>query len=198
MHRIGVLFVCLGNICRSPSAQAVLEDRLERRRLAARFRVDSCGTAAFNAGKPPDPRAIAAAERRGYRIAHQRARQIDDADFGRFRYIVAMDRSNLHTLQGWATADFGGEIRLLMHFATDGATARSPTPITARRGPSMRRWTRSRMAWRACSTTCARGTAPAWTIGLADAATCDARRVPVRMHHEHCRHGLARENSRQS
>ena len=120
MHRIGVLFVCLGNICRSPSAQAVLEDRLARRRLAGRFRVDSCGTAAFNAGKPPDPRAIAAAERRGYRIAHQRARQIDDADFGRFRYIVAMDRSNLHTLQGWATADFGGEIRLLMHFATDG------------------------------------------------------------------------------
>lgn len=120
MHRIGVLFVCLGNICRSPSAQAVLEDRLARRRLAGRFRVDSCGTAAFNAGKSPDPRAIAAAERRGYRIAHQRARQIDDADFGRFRYIVAMDRSNLHTLQGWATADFDGEIRLLMHFAAGG------------------------------------------------------------------------------
>ena len=126
MQRIGVLFVCLGNICRSPSAQAVLEDRLERRGLGARFHVDSCGTAAFNVGKPPDPRAIAAAERRGYRIAHQRARQVDDADFARFRYIVAMDGSNLRTLQGWATAGFGGEIRLLMHFAAgarDGEVA---------------------------------------------------------------------------
>jgi protein-tyrosine phosphatase len=122
MQRIGVLFVCLGNICRSPSAQAVLEDRLERRGLAPRFHVDSCGTAAFNVGKAPDPRAIAAAERRGYRIAHQRARQVDDADFARFRYIVAMDRANLHTLQGWATASFGGEIRLLMHFASGAAT----------------------------------------------------------------------------
>jgi len=120
MQRVGVLFVCLGNICRSPSAQAVLEDRLEQRGLAARFHVDSCGTAAFNVGKPPDPRAIAAAERRGYRISHQRARQVDDADFARFRYIVAMDRANLRTLEGWATADFGGELRLLMHFGVGG------------------------------------------------------------------------------
>ena len=128
MQRIGVLFVCLGNVCRSPSAQAVLEDRLERRGLAAYFRVDSCGTAAFNAGKPPDPRAITAAESRGYRIAHQRARQIDDADFERFRYIVAMDRSNLRTLQGWATTDFAGEIRLLMHFAAGAAEVEVADP----------------------------------------------------------------------
>jgi protein-tyrosine phosphatase len=128
MQRIGVLFVCLGNICRSPSAQAVLEDRLERLGLAGRFDVDSCGTAAFNVGKQPDPRAIAAAERRGYRIAHQRARQIDDTDFARFRYIVAMDRSNLHTLQGWATPDFGGEIRLLMHFGAGRREAEIADP----------------------------------------------------------------------
>jgi len=122
MQRIGVLFVCLGNICRSPSAQAVFEDRIARAGLAHRFHADSCGTAAFNAGKPPDPRAVAAAERRGYRIAHQRARQIHDADFLRFGYIVAMDQANLRTVQGWAPEHFPGEIRLLMHFAR-GASA---------------------------------------------------------------------------
>lgn len=118
MQRIGVLFVCLGNICRSPSAQAVLEHRLQQRGLLAHFLVDSCGTAAFNVGKPPDPRAIAAAERRGYRLAHQRARQIEDADFARFDHIVAMDQANLRTVRGWATAGYRGEIRLLMHYAT--------------------------------------------------------------------------------
>jgi protein-tyrosine phosphatase len=128
MHRTGILFVCLGNICRSPSAQAVLEERIERRGFAAHFHVDSCGTAAFNAGKPPDPRAVAAAERRGYRIAHQRARQIEDADFERFRYLVAMDGANLRTLQGWARAGFGGEIRLLMHFAADRCEAEVADP----------------------------------------------------------------------
>ena len=118
MQRIGVLFVCLGNICRSPSAQAVLEHRLRQRDQLEHFLVDSCGTAAFNVGKPPDPRAIAAGEQRGYHLAHQRARQIEDADFARFDYIVAMDHANLRTVRGWATAGYRGEIRLLMHYAT--------------------------------------------------------------------------------
>ena len=129
MQRIGVLFVCLGNICRSPCAQAVLEQLLEQRGLQGLFRVDSCGTAAFNAGKAPDPRAIAAAERRGYRLAHQRARQIEDADYAHHRYIVAMDHANLRTLQGWAPAGFDGEIRLLLHYARVRASAEVVDPF---------------------------------------------------------------------
>ena len=117
MHKTGVLFVCLGNICRSPLAQGVLEHRLARTIGAGQFLVDSCGTAAFNAGKAPDPRAVAAAERRGYAIATQRARQIHDEDFRSFRHIVAMDNSNLLTLRGWAPEGFSGELRLLMQYA---------------------------------------------------------------------------------
>lgn len=117
MRKTGVLFVCLGNICRSPLAQGVLEQRLAQTADAGRFLVDSCGTAAFNVGKEPDPRAIAVAERRGYAIAAQRARQISDEDFRNFRHIVAMDNSNLLTLRGWAPADFSGELRLLMQYA---------------------------------------------------------------------------------
>lgn len=117
MHKTGVLFVCLGNICRSPLAQGVLEHRLARTGDTGRFLVDSCGTAAFNVGKAPDPRAIAAAERCGYAIAAQRARQIHDEDFRKFRHIVAMDRSNLLTLRGWAPENFSGELRLLMQYA---------------------------------------------------------------------------------
>ena len=129
MQRIGVLFVCLGNICRSPSAQAVFEERIARAGLAGRFHADSCGTAAFNVGKPPDPRAVAVAERRGYRIAHQRARQIEDADFARFQYIVAMDHANLRTVQGWAPPGFDGEIRLLMHFARSASAPEVADPF---------------------------------------------------------------------
>jgi protein-tyrosine phosphatase len=117
MNRIGILFVCLGNICRSPTAQGVLEHTLQRHGLSQVARVDSCGTAAFNTGKPPDPRAVTAATQRGYRIESQRARQIADADFRQFRHIIAMDQANLRTLQTWAPADYSGEIRLLMHFA---------------------------------------------------------------------------------
>ena len=128
MRKTGVLFVCLGNICRSPLAQGVLEQRLAQTADAGRFLVDSCGTAAFNVGKEPDPRAIAVAERRGYAIAAQRARQISDEDFRNFRHIVAMDNSNLLTLRGWAPADFSGELRLLMQFAPDSGNTQLADP----------------------------------------------------------------------
>lgn len=116
---LGVLFVCLGNICRSPSAQGVFEHQVAAAGLDGRIVVDSCSTAAFNVGKAPDPRAIAAAARAGYDITSQVARQISDDDFQRFRYIVAMDRQNLMHVQTWAPADYYGEIRLLMDYDMD-------------------------------------------------------------------------------
>jgi protein-tyrosine phosphatase len=108
-----VLFVCLGNICRSPMAQSVLLKMLQDRGLEGRAAVASRGTAAFNAGKPADSRAMAALEAHGYMPISHRAQQIRDADFLAFSQIIAMDRTNLRTLEGWRPPGFEGRIRLL-------------------------------------------------------------------------------------
>lgn len=92
-----VLFVCLGNICRSPLAEAAF--RAEAERLGLDVRIDSAGTGDWHAGEPPDRRAIAAAKRNGVDISHLRARQVTPEDFDRFDYIVALDRNNLRDLQ---------------------------------------------------------------------------------------------------
>lgn len=92
--RTGVLFVCLGNICRSPLARALFSDMVERRGVADRFDIDSCGTGAWHAGGDADPRTIAVALRNGLKFEHT-ARQLDPrTDFSRFHLILAMDRSN--------------------------------------------------------------------------------------------------------
>ncbi len=92
---IKVLFVCLGNICRSPSAEAVFQGLVDDRAYSELIKVDSCGTAAYHVGEPPDPRSILAAEARGYEISHLRARQFTSNDFFNFDYILCMDNSNL-------------------------------------------------------------------------------------------------------
>jgi len=93
-----VLFVCLGNICRSPTAEAVLAKLAEERGLGERIEVDSAGTGSWHVGEPPDPRARAAAAERGVTVSGQ-ARQIEPADFKRFDVLVAMDRSVQRTLE---------------------------------------------------------------------------------------------------
>lgn len=113
---VGVLFVCLGNICRSPVAQGMLEKKALGQGLENALTIDSCGTADFNIGKPPDPRAVAAASRAGYNIGNQFARQLKPADYQVFRYIVAMDRVILVNLQCWAPPEFAGELALLMSY----------------------------------------------------------------------------------
>ena len=92
-----VLFVCLGNICRSPLAEAALRAEAERRGLDVA--IDSAGTGGWHAGQPPDRRAVAAAKRNGIDIAHLRARQVTAQDFDRFDLIVALDRQNLADLR---------------------------------------------------------------------------------------------------
>ncbi|HEY1605743.1 MAG TPA: low molecular weight protein-tyrosine-phosphatase [Allosphingosinicella sp.] len=92
-----LLFVCLGNICRSPLAEGAF--RAEAERLGLDVRVDSAGTGDWHVGAPPDRRAIAAARRGGVDIAHLRARQVRAEDFERFDHIVALDRQNLRDLQ---------------------------------------------------------------------------------------------------
>ena len=118
-EKIGVLFVCLGNICRSPSAQGIFEHKVASLGLSDFFLIDSCGTAAFNVGKNPDPRAIHATRHFGYQIEHQIARQISKDDYERFHYIIPMDRKNMMSLTAWKPAGYAGEIELLMHYHPD-------------------------------------------------------------------------------
>lgn len=128
---INVLFVCLGNICRSPAAQGILEKMVFDAGLEQQIKVDSCGTAAFNVGKNPDPRSVAASAEAGYDISQQIARQIDDDDFTNNDIIIAMDRPNLTNIQAWAPKDFKGEINLFMHYAKHNGHTQIPDPYYA-------------------------------------------------------------------
>lgn len=109
-----VLFVCLGNICRSPTAEGVMRYRLQQVGLAAQVAVDSAGTAAWHIGKAPDPRTCAAAAQRGYRLHELRARQVQAEDFARFDLILAMDYDNLRELQRLRPDSAGAELDLLL------------------------------------------------------------------------------------
>ena len=99
MQGMKVLFVCLGNICRSPTAEGVVRAIAAREFPALTVEFDSAGTADYHVGEPPDPRSVAAARRRGYDISALRARQISTADFSIFDYVLAMDRANLAELE---------------------------------------------------------------------------------------------------
>ncbi|MAT93967.1 MAG: phosphotyrosine protein phosphatase [Halioglobus sp.] len=123
-----VLFVCLGNICRSPTAHGVFRQMVDARGLSGRIEVDSCGTAHWHAGEAPDPRSTEEAARRGYRLGDLRARQVQPDDFARFDYILAMDLSNLADLQAVCPADFDGHLGLFLDFAADSDTDEVPDP----------------------------------------------------------------------
>ncbi|HET9821664.1 MAG TPA: low molecular weight protein-tyrosine-phosphatase [Burkholderiaceae bacterium] len=101
---VHVLMVCLGNICRSPTAEAVLRHKLHRAGLAARVRVDSAGTGGWHVGEPPDPRSQRHAARRGYDLSMLRARRIAEEDFHLFDFVLAMDEDNLAELRRWQPA----------------------------------------------------------------------------------------------
>jgi protein-tyrosine phosphatase len=107
-----VLFVCLGNICRSPLAEAAL--RAEAERLGLEVEVDSAGTGDWHVGRSPDPRAEAAAKRNGVDISHLRARQVMPVDFRRFDHIVALDAENLANLRALRPAGATAEVSLLL------------------------------------------------------------------------------------
>ncbi|MCW2291859.1 protein-tyrosine phosphatase [Pseudomonas sp. BIGb0408] len=109
-----VLFVCLGNICRSPTAEAVLRQRLQQAGLAERIEVDSAGTGGWHVGKAPDPRTLEAASRRGYDLSGLRGRQVSADDFSRFDLVLAMDGANLRDLQRMRPAQARGELDLYL------------------------------------------------------------------------------------
>jgi len=124
-----VLFLCLGNICRSPLAEGIFRAEIERRGLAADFRVDSAGTGAWHAGEPPDRRSVAIARDNGIDISAQRARQLRESDYHAFDWIVAMDRDNLQTAERRRPST-GGKARVVafMGFVPDAPVDDVPDP----------------------------------------------------------------------
>ena len=122
-----ILFVCLGNICRSPTAEGVLRALATREAPELPLEVDSAGTADYHVGQPPDPRTRAAAARRGYDLSTLRARTVDSGDFERFDLILAMDRENLQDLKRRAPSHAHERLRLFLEFAPD-APADVPDP----------------------------------------------------------------------
>ncbi|MEF7615555.1 low molecular weight protein-tyrosine-phosphatase [Aquincola sp. MAHUQ-54] len=111
--------VCMGNICRSPTAEAVLRHKLDAAGLGGAVAVASAGTTGYHAGERPDARAIRHALQRGYDLSSLRARQVTAEDFRRFDLILAMDQDNLRALGRMRPPDATAEVLLLMSHATD-------------------------------------------------------------------------------
>jgi protein-tyrosine phosphatase len=123
-----ILFVCMGNICRSPSAEGVFRKLVSERRPDLQLEIDSAGTHDYHTGRPPDRRSIEAAARRGIDLSALRARTVTQEDFERFDLILAMDRDNLALLHQRAPAVHRERVRLLMEFAPDAVTREVPDP----------------------------------------------------------------------
>jgi protein-tyrosine phosphatase len=123
-----ILFVCLGNICRSPTAEGVLRALAAREAPELALQVDSAGTAAYHVGEPPDPRARQAAARRGYDLTALRARIVEPRDFERFDLILAMDRDNLQVLRRRAPPAAHERLRLFLEFAPEAGPEDVPDP----------------------------------------------------------------------
>ena len=123
-----ILFVCMGNICRSPTAEGVFRRMVRERAPRFAIEIDSAGTHAYHVGEPPDSRAVAAAARRGIDLRGLRARQVRDEDFEHYDLIVAMDRLNRETLIDRAPARCHERIRLFMEFARASDVEDVPDP----------------------------------------------------------------------
>jgi protein-tyrosine phosphatase len=120
--RIGVLFVCLGNICRSPLAEGVFRDVVRKEGLDGRFDIDSAGTSSYHTGDSPDPRTVAVARARGLELEHA-ARQVVEKDLHRFHYVMVMDGSNRDKVERLASQAAGrAEVHMFRAFDDEAGT----------------------------------------------------------------------------
>jgi protein-tyrosine phosphatase len=123
-----VLFVCLGNICRSPTAEGVFRDLAKREAAQLPLEADSAGTADYHMGSPPDPRSQRAALRRGIDISGLRGRQVTVDDFAHFDLILAMDKANLRDLKAMKPAHARAKIKLFLEYAPQAGLLEVPDP----------------------------------------------------------------------
>jgi protein-tyrosine phosphatase len=125
---MNVLFVCMGNICRSPMAEGVFRREIARAGLLDKVNIDSAGTHSYHIGSKPDQRAQNAANKRGVNISGLRGRQVADVDFENFDYILAMDTANLNNLKRRAPARLHGKLRLLLSYSRKYPNLDVPDP----------------------------------------------------------------------
>ncbi|HEU4602490.1 MAG TPA: low molecular weight protein-tyrosine-phosphatase [Steroidobacteraceae bacterium] len=123
-----ILFVCMGNICRSPTAEGVFRRVMQVHAPDLKIEIDSAGTHEYHVGSAPDRRAVAAAARRGIDLSGLRARHVSEADFERFDLILAMDEENLLELRRRARGEHHQRIRLMMEFAPSALSRSVPDP----------------------------------------------------------------------
>ncbi|MEW5894059.1 MAG: low molecular weight protein-tyrosine-phosphatase [Pseudomonadota bacterium] len=128
MTKTKVLFVCMGNICRSPTAEGVFRRLVAEAGLEHRIQIDSAGTHDYHIGKPPDRRALTAAASRGYDLSPLRGRQVTPHDFAEFDYVLAMDRDNLADLQRLCPNDQRHKLRLFLSFSERFCNQEVPDP----------------------------------------------------------------------
>lgn len=127
--KVRVFFVCLANICRSPTAEVVFRQYVKQAGLAEFFQIDSAGTGNHHIGEPPDPRACRIASQRGYDLTRLRARQVNKNDFAQFDYVLAMDIENMRALVHLCPREHGHKVRLLTDFCSAG-TCTIPDPYS--------------------------------------------------------------------
>lgn len=123
-----VLFVCLGNICRSPTAHGVFRHYVRQAGLDHCISVDSAGTGSWHVGEAPDRRTTAVAKQRGYEMRDLRARRVSVKDFGRFDYVLAMDNNNLSELQAMCPPGFHGQLALFLCYSDKKSITEVPDP----------------------------------------------------------------------
>lgn len=123
-----VLFVCAGNICRSPTAEAVFRKLVEKAGLASEFEIDSAGTEGYHVGEHADSRAIACASARGYDMSAHIARKVHPSDFSHYDYILAMDWKNIDELRRYAPPGLLDKVQLLMRYSTSYDVSEVPDP----------------------------------------------------------------------
>ncbi len=128
MIEVSVLFVCMGNICRSPTAEGVFRHIVEQADLAQRIQIDSAGTHDYHIGEAPDRRSQAAAAERGYDLSHLRGRQVKHEDFLIFDYVLAMDEANLAELRRFCPPEHQCKLELFLKFGRKCVEHEVPDP----------------------------------------------------------------------